>query len=63
MADFFYKTRGNSSPQGKPRVYFAAHPDDFYLLDLVCADIFQHTNCAIYYNSNPAEEFDKIEHF
>lgn len=24
-----YKTRGGSSPQGKPRVFFCCHPDDF----------------------------------
>ena len=25
-----YKTRGNASPQGKPRVYFCCHPDKAY---------------------------------
>ncbi len=24
-----YKTRGMSDPQGKPRVYFCYHPEDF----------------------------------
>ena len=26
---FRYKTRGTSSPQGKRRVYFTCHPEDF----------------------------------
>lgn len=26
---FSYKTRGNSSPKNKPKVYFTCHPDDF----------------------------------
>lgn len=26
-----YKTRGNSNPQGKPRVYFTGHPADVKL--------------------------------
>lgn len=29
MAIMKYKTRGNTSPQGKPRVYFCCHPEDF----------------------------------
>lgn len=29
MAKSRYKTRGMSSPQGKPRAYFCCHPADF----------------------------------
>ena len=29
MANLKYKTRGDSSPLGKPRVYFCCHPGDF----------------------------------
>lgn len=28
MANLKYKTRGDSNPQGKPRVYFCCHPED-----------------------------------
>jgi hypothetical protein len=36
-----YKTRGNSSPQGKPKVYFACHPDDFSLFEAISDDILR----------------------
>ena len=29
MGKLSFKTRNNTSPQGKPRVYFACHEDDF----------------------------------
>ena len=29
MEFFKYKTIGNVYPQGKPKVYFSSHPDDF----------------------------------
>ena len=29
MANMLFKTKGNSSPSGKARVYFTCHPDDF----------------------------------
>ena len=29
MANIVFKTRGNSNPQGKSRVYFCAHPKDY----------------------------------
>ncbi len=45
-----YRTRGSTRPQGKERVYFACHPQDFDLyFESVVTDIFQTQNCAIYY--------------
>ena len=29
MSDYQFRTRGQQSPQGKQRVYFTCHPDDF----------------------------------
>lgn len=44
------KTRGDSSPQGKARVYFSCHPLDFELyFETICEDVFSSQNCAIYY--------------
>ena len=44
------KTKGNSNPDGKPRVYFTCHPQDFdRYFDKVCDDIFKTHDCAIYY--------------
>lgn len=53
-----YITRGESSPQGKVRVYFCAHPDDYekYLGD-VSGDILAFADCAVWYDKNPRGEF------
>ena len=29
MANMLFKTKGNAAPNGKPRVYFTCHPEDF----------------------------------
>ncbi len=29
MSKLSYRTKGNANPQGRERVYFACHPDDF----------------------------------
>ncbi len=47
------RTKNNASPQGKPRVYFTCHPDDFEkYFDSICEDIFLTQNCAIYYTES-----------
>lgn len=55
-----YRTRGNSSPQGKPRVYFTGHPSDLpaYREDIF-ADILQTQNCAIYYDEDEVLDGDR----
>lgn len=51
MSILKYKTRDNSDPKGKPRVYFTCHPEDFKLFfPRICTDIFRTHDCAIYYN-------------
>ncbi len=50
MAGLKYKTRGNSSPQGKPRVYFCCHFEDFdKYFESVSDEILAKQNCAIWY--------------
>ncbi len=47
------RTRGNSDPNGKPRVYFTCHPDDFKIgFDKICDDILKNHDCAIYYTND-----------
>ncbi len=47
------KTRGNSDPSGKPRVYFTCHPDDFEnSFDKICDDILKNHDCAVYYTND-----------
>lgn len=51
MASFKYKTRGNSEPQGKPRVYFCCHPIDFdSYFESISDDILAKQNCTIWYS-------------
>jgi hypothetical protein len=50
MANLKYKTRGNSSPQGKPRVYFCCHLEDFgKCFETISNEILAKQNCAIWY--------------
>ena len=60
MADIKYKTRGESSPQGKPRVWFCAHPDDYKPFFAPMAEaILQKQNCAVYYDGEPTAPYDE----
>lgn len=50
MLNCKYKTRGQSSAQGKPRVYFCCHHDDFEeYFDSISDSILKISDCAIYY--------------
>jgi len=64
MPNILFRTRGNSSPSGKPRVYFTCHPDDFErYFDKICEDIFKTHDCAIYYTedmTDPIPDEDKL---
>ncbi len=50
---FSYKTRGGSTPNNKPKVYFTCHPDDFarYFKD-VSHDILEAVDCCIFYTED-----------
>lgn len=53
-ATFLYKTLNSSSPEGKPRVFFTCHPDDFGKhFEKICGDVLQAQDCAIYYTEDP----------
>lgn len=48
-----FKTRGDSTNQGKPRVYFCCHPDDFDMyFESVRNGILDKQNCAVYFYDN-----------
>ncbi|MCD8150251.1 MAG: hypothetical protein LUE92_11995 [Clostridiales bacterium] len=58
MAKLAYKTRGNSSPQGKERVFFTCHPKDMEpYFDAVCGEIFKTQNCVIWYDCDPGNSW------
>ena len=54
MWELHYRTRGGSSPQGKPRVYFCCHPADFALyFETISDEILEKQDCAIWYDTSP----------
>lgn len=58
------KTRGDSSPQGKSRVWFCAHPDDYETyLEPIAKEILEKQNCAFYYDEVPFNSYDPEDFF
>lgn len=58
--ELYYKTRGNSSLQGKPRVYFTAHPADYApFLERISHEILELHNCTIWYDAAPDADYDE----
>lgn len=56
MAQLLCKTRGNTTSQGKPRVYFTCHPEDWeQYFEPITEEILQSSNCAVYYYEADAE--------
>ncbi len=56
MAIINFKTKGDGSPVGKPRVLFTCHPDDFNeYFPKVCDDLHKTHDCAIYYTPDMDE--------
>lgn len=55
------KTKDDSSPSNKPRVYFACHPDDFNeFFTRICDSIFETHDCAIYYTPDMTTKIDNF---
>ena len=58
------KTRGNSNPQGKQRVYFCCQEDDFEkYFESVSNEILEKQNCAVYYLEPSEKNVDLEELF
>ena len=54
MNNLNFKVRSNSHPQGKSKVYFCAHTDDFEkYFDIISDEILARQNCAIWYPKDP----------
>ena len=64
MAKIRAKTRGESSVQGKPRVWFCAHADDYRaFLTPMAEEILAKQNCAFYYDEEPTAGYNEEEFF
>ena len=53
-----YKPQSVKNPQGKQKVYFCAHPDDYLLLDEIGKEILSRQSCCVWYDSDPTAECD-----
>jgi len=61
MTNLNYKTRGNSTPQGKPRVYFCCHKKDFeQYFDEISNEILSKQNCVIWYADETVEYDEEL---
>lgn len=57
MAEILCRTRENTNPKGKPRVYFTCHPADFEkYFHKICQDIFKTHDVAVFYTEDMAEQ-------
>jgi tetratricopeptide (TPR) repeat protein len=64
MVNFQYKTRGQQKPQGKQRVYFTCHPDDFEIyFEDIQKEILDQQDCAVFFLGpyTISEEIDDYE--
>lgn len=60
MVELKYKTRGNTSPYNKSKVFFASHPEDFKdCFDKITDLILQKQNCAIWYSEDQDKYSDE----
>ncbi len=59
MAKLNYRTRNQSSPQGKRKVWFCAHPDDYEkYFEKITSEILGKQNCAVWYDEEPTADYD-----
>lgn len=62
MKTLHYKTRGASSPQGKAKIWFCAHPEDYATyLEPISTALLSNINGAVWYDSDPAAPWDLQE--
>ncbi len=60
MPTLKFKTRGESSPQGKQKVYFCCHTEDFAkFFDSISKEILDKQNCSVWYDVEPQNEYNE----
>lgn len=63
MMNLRYKTRAGSAPNGKPRVYFCAHPEDFLIyFEELSNELLALWDCAIWYSDHAEMEEDSASY-
>ncbi len=62
MLELKYRTRAESTPNGKPKVYFSAHPKDLdAFFERTVAEILDFNNCAVYFDPESHAVRDEAE--
>lgn len=57
-----YITKGGSSPENKPRIFFASYPEDFErYFRKISEDVFKTQDCVIYYDNSADEISSSFE--
>ncbi len=60
----FYKTRGNAKPQGRPRIYFCCHPEDFQsTFGPITDELLEIQKNAVIWYRDPGKPFPEDEQF
>ena len=60
MSKLSYRTIADERPQGKPKVYFSCHADDFeQYFDEYAVKILRIQDCAIWYESEPEADYNR----
>ena len=60
MSKLSYRTIAGENPQGKPKVYFSCHPDDFATyFEEYALKILHIQDCAIWYEAEPEADYDR----
>ena len=63
MKEFDYKMRGESSPQGRQRVYFSCHPDDFDLyFNEIAQLVWKDYDCTIWFFQDEVDDEREYTH-
>ena len=60
MSKLSYRTIAGENPQGKPKVYFSCHQDDFgTYFEEYALKILRIQDCAIWYEAEPEADYDR----
>ena len=63
MIEFNYFTRSNTSPQGKSKVFYLAHPDDYDVyFDSICKELLDRQDLAVFCYNDDVRESDRDDY-
>ncbi|MBQ7309600.1 MAG: tetratricopeptide repeat protein [Clostridia bacterium] len=64
MANIQFRTRNQTNPKGKPRVWFCAHPKDHRaFFEPIVKTLLEKENCAVWYDTEPEAPYNEEDFF